>query len=60
MRNLAGLLGLPGVVLSASLAVVGVQGERQGAQNRALESHRPSIDGSEAIHCEGVGKALKR
>lgn len=52
--------GPPGLVLSVSLAVDGVQGERQGAQNRVLESHQPSIDGAEAICCEGVAKALKR
>lgn len=31
-----------------------------GAQNRALECHWPSIDGAEAIYCEGVVRALKR
>lgn len=31
-----------------------------GSQNRALESHRPSIDGAEAICYVGVVRASKK
>lgn len=31
-----------------------------GSQNRALESHLSSIEGAEAICCEGVVRASKR
>lgn len=53
VRDLSGSLDPPGVVLSVSLALDGVQDKDRepcmDSQSRALESHPPSMDGAEGF-----------